>query len=79
MSKHKSQTKAHAYIFIREANGDDPGGYTVSKRSTLPEGDFQITEYRWGKDLLCFVDTDNFTEAERQAAYIGYLRTKFRS
>lgn len=78
MSKHKSQTKARDYIFVRLANGDDPGGCTVSKRSTLPAGDFQITEYSWGKDSLCFVDADNFTEAERQAAYIGYLRTKFR-
>ncbi len=46
------------------------GGYvTVSKREELPEGDFEITEFKWNRTVLWFLDDDNFTDDERQAAY----------
>ncbi len=48
-----------------------PGGVTVSKRETLPAGDFGITEYCWPDRSLWFVDSDNFTANERQAAHYG--------
>lgn len=57
------------YFFQR--SGDNPG-ITVSKRDTLPDGDFGITEYvwrDWGYEALWFVDADKFTATERQAAY----------
>jgi hypothetical protein len=53
----------------RRASGNDPGGVTVSRSKELPAGDFGITEYFWGDTSLWFVDDDNFTDDERQAAY----------
>lgn len=60
------------YYFNRGAAPDCPAGITVSKRDTLPEGDFRITEYifqQFGYETLWFVDADRFTANERQAAY----------
>ena len=57
------------YYFERQEHGDDPAGWTVSKRSQLPDGDFEITEYTWGAVSLWFVVNDEFTEEERQLAY----------
>ncbi len=63
------------YFFPR--GGDNPG-LTVTKRDELPEGDFGITEYTWsdwGYATLWFVDADEFTANERQAAYRAYCGT----
>ena len=58
---------------IRLACGDDhPAGITVSKGADLPAGDFRITEYCWGDTSLWFVDSDKFTDDERQAAYQAF-------
>jgi hypothetical protein len=48
--------------------GECPG-ITVSRSATLPEGDFQITEYRWDWVSLWFVDADRFTARERHWIY----------
>ena len=56
----------------RRAGGDVPAGVTVSKRFALPDGDFTITEYSWGKLTLWFVDSDEFTADERKAAVRAY-------
>lgn len=60
------------FFFERIATEDTPAGYTVSKLSTLPAGDFKITEYQWGKVILWFVDADNFSADEREEAYRGW-------
>ncbi len=57
------------YYSERAACGDDPAGLTVSKQSQLPDGDFHLTEYCWGRVSLWFVDADEFTADERQNAY----------
>lgn len=49
-----------------------PAGTTVSKSESLPEGDFSITEYRWGYIRLWFVDADKFTARQRNKAYLAY-------
>lgn len=61
------------YFFDRAEDGTNPAGVTVSKRDPLPEGDFGITEYMWGDVALWFVDEDNFTDNERQLAYMAYM------
>jgi hypothetical protein len=61
------------YFHERRTDGEDPAGLTVSKRATLPEGDFMITEYCWGAMALWFVDSDNFTADERQSAYEAFM------
>lgn len=66
------------YFFPREPYQGNPGGITVSKNPELPEGDFQITEYSWGRRSLWFIDGDRFTGRERAMAYreaseISYL------
>ena len=51
--------------------GENPG-ITVSKKATLPSGDFEITEYifqRAGYVSLWFIDRDKFTADERELAY----------
>jgi len=62
-------------IFLHERLATDgcPSGITISKKPFLPEGDFSITEYSWGDCKLWFVDADNFTADERQAAYLSYI------
>lgn len=65
------------HFWPREAGPGDPGGTTVSKAPQLPAGDFTITSYTWGPIVgryppelsLWFIDADNFTEAEREAAF----------
>lgn len=58
------------YMFWRNADGPDhPAGYTVSKHKKLPKGNFRVTEYKWGEAPLWFVDQDEFTADERQAAF----------
>ena len=57
------------FFHPRAADGETPGGITVSKSRRLPAGDFGITEYIWGPIALWFVDSDRFTADERQAAY----------
>ena len=59
------------YFFDRKEEPGKPAGVTVSKRRTLPEGDFEITEYGWSRMSLWFVDEDEFTADERQVAYLG--------
>ena len=57
------------YFFSRY--GENPG-ITVSKKATLPSGDFEMTEYifqRFGYVSLWFVDDDEFTANERERAY----------
>lgn len=61
------------YLFPRRAWRDDPAGITVSKNPELPVGDFRITEYKWGRVSLWFVDLDKFTASERNAAYTNYV------
>lgn len=61
------------FLFDRIASEDAPAGYTVSKFSTLPAGDFEITEYQWGKVILWFVDADNFSADEREEAFRGWM------
>ena len=56
------------YFWSRCAEGDNPAGVTVSKRRRLPDGDFGLTEYKWGHQALWFVDADRFTANQRQAA-----------
>lgn len=58
-----------SYCFFRAAEGGNPAGITVSKRETLPDGDFRLTEHCWGAVSLWFMDQDKFTADERQAAY----------
>ena len=44
-------------------------GQTVTKRAALPDGEFQIDEYVWPDRTIWFVQSDNFTEDEREAVY----------
>lgn len=63
------------HLFNRMADGQNPAGTTVSKQPELPAGDFRITEYKWPRMTLWFVDADRFTADERQAVYescMGY-------
>lgn len=62
------------YFIKRAADGEIPGGITVSKSARLPDGDFQITEYVWGVGSLWFVDSDKFTSDERQLAWREWRR-----
>ena len=62
------------YFFEREVTEDCEAGFTVSKKADLPEGDFSITEYSWHYNKLWFVDKDEFTANERQAAYLAILQ-----
>ncbi len=55
------------YFFPRCASDKHPAGVTVSKKRQLPQGG--ITEYTWGTTSLWFVDADEFTADEREAAY----------
>lgn len=57
------------WFWNRCADGGNPAGVTVSKRPELPDGDFRITEYKWGHQALWFVDADKFTASERQKAW----------
>ncbi len=57
------------YFWFRAATATGPAGTTVSKRGTLPAGDFGITEYTWGYQSLWFVNADKFTGDERQRAW----------
>jgi len=52
----------------------EPAGITVTKRDSLPDGDFGITEYCWGDASLWFLDADEFTADERQEAYLAAAR-----
>lgn len=52
----------------------DPGGVTVSRKKDLPEGDFRITKYSWRDAVLWFVDSDRFTESERQGVYRAFTQ-----
>lgn len=61
------------HYFEREAAPDCPAGWTVSKRETLPDGDFRVTEFIWGCLPLWFVDADEFSAAEREAAWAGFV------
>ena len=58
----------------RIADGDIPAGITVSRQAKLPEDEFLVTEYRWGDVALWFVDDDEFTADERQAAFEALVR-----
>ncbi len=58
------------YYFEREPSKGDPGGITVSKTPMLPEGDFIINESVWRRCILWFIQDHNFTQDERDAAYV---------
>jgi len=60
------------WFFSRNGDSNTPSGITASKNGELPEGDFGITEYCWGPVSLWFVNSDNFTDDERQIAYEEY-------
>lgn len=70
--------KHRYYFFPRNACGDAPAGVTVSKKKSLPRGDFNISGWTWkGRGhciALWFVDDDNFTEDEREIAKKKYMR-----
>jgi hypothetical protein len=57
------------YVFAREAYKGAPAGLTVTKHEALPVGEFGLTEYTWDDLDLWFVDGDEFSDDERQAAY----------
>lgn len=57
------------YFFQRKPGESSPGGVTVSKTEELPDGDFRVTEFYWGKTSLWFVDDHHFSASERQEAY----------
>jgi len=61
--------KIKFHMHPREATKTCPAGLTVSRKSKLPDGDFRITSYSWGRVKLWFVDADKFTADERQMAY----------
>lgn len=65
--------KTKFYFFEREATEELESGWTISKKPKLPEGDFRINEYKWCSLSLFFVDKDNFSADERQAAYIAFV------
>lgn len=73
-------TATTTVVFIpRMPDGNDPGGLTVSKNVTLPDGEFQLDSYRWlttsgAAVRLWFVASDNFTADERQLAVKHVLR-----
>ena len=64
------------YYFPRNPEPGKPAGLTVSKTASLPDGDFLLIEYTLGGALLCFVDSQNFTADERQAAYCGFMNSE---
>lgn len=69
--------KYHFFNRAKDKNG--PAGITVSKRDSLPSGDFQITEYVW-KNVwenvtLWFVDQDKFTADEREEAKAQHIQS----
>lgn len=68
------KTKAF-HCFPRMAELGSPAGFTISKTEALPEGDFRVTEFTWGNFTLWFIDQQEFTADERQAAYLGFLHT----
>ena len=59
------------YFFERAATDDTEAGFTVSKKATLPNGDFKITEFAWPNMILWFIDGDAFSADERQGAYVA--------
>jgi hypothetical protein len=61
------------HFYQRREEPGKPAGVTVSKKPALPKGDFGITEWIWGPTVLWFVDDDEFTADERQAAYEGVM------
>lgn len=61
------------YFHNRLADKQAPAGITVSRSEELIDDIFAITEYVWGDVSLWFVDSDNFTADEREAAYIAFL------
>jgi len=66
------------YFFARQAKGNAPAGFTVSKHGKLPPGAFYLTQYTWGSVSLWFVDDDCFTADERQKAveqFMGVLKS----
>ncbi len=61
--------KQEFYFSFRQKDGNNPAGITASKKPELPTGDFRITEYTFAPGVtLWFVDSDNFSEDERQSA-----------
>jgi hypothetical protein len=62
----ETSSEEHYFFWLR--HGAHPG-VTVTKQDWLPPGDFKITEYCWGEDVLSFLDADRFTDDERQDAY----------
>lgn len=71
------------YFHFRQQYGDAPAGYTVTKQAKLPDGDFVITEYTWHDSsrylTLWFMDSDEFTEDERNVAAEQFLNTEVRA
>lgn len=63
------------YFHQRQPSDGDPGGVTVSKTESLPDGDFRITEFCWPGVTLWFIDDQNFTADEREAARLAVCET----
>lgn len=61
-----------AYYYERSETSEVPAGITVSKQPKLPDGDFVITEYCWGETSLWFIESDEFTADEREAARLAW-------
>lgn len=61
------------HYFNRLPEPGRPGGVTVSKCAELPEGDFQIDEFKWDALTLWFVTEDEFTASERDDARRGFV------
>ena len=59
------------HYFVRQADGGNPAGVTVSKVTPLPAGDFQLDEYLLDGFALWFVESQEFTELERKLAFRG--------
>lgn len=66
-----------AYFFERQPNGPNPGGVTVSKSETLPEGDFALTEFTWPDCVLWFIDDHKFTANEREESRCAALSNSY--
>ena len=74
MTEHRPRSGAgKIYAFHREATADCPAGLTISKRNSLPEGEFGVMEYHWPDLILWFVEVDEFTCDERQDVYLGMM------
>lgn len=64
------------YYFPRRANPGLAAIIIVSKTEPLPDGYFRLVEHTWGPVSLWFIERQNFTADERQAAYCGFIESE---